>query len=120
MGICKIDSECNYDATGLICRTSGESCGCPDPVGIGHCDCETRALDHEYYWNGSQCVDADLYGDACNNNYECQGSTYLSTCNSTTQKCVCLNNTYNVNENHGFGAKNISTPRNCSTGWTFL
>ena len=115
---CKSDSECNYNETGLICRTSGESCDCPDTVGIGYCDCEHRALDNEYYWNGSQCVDAGLYGDACTNNYQCQELTNLVTCDSSTNKCKCSEGIYD--DERGICIVQRSTPDTviCVSGWT--
>jgi hypothetical protein len=84
-GTCSNDNQCKGN---LICRTNGNSCNCPTTVTAGRCDCQTRAVGNEYYWNGIDCVIAGVYNQPCNiANYTCQTLTQLTQCNGG--KCTC-------------------------------
>ena len=39
----------------LLCRKSGTTCNCPvNVVDYPKCDCPTRTVNNEYYWDGNE------------------------------------------------------------------
>lgn len=89
-GICTSDSQCNQQFTQLVCKMiTTFSCSCPTVVSTGYCDCPSRTINNELYWNGSQCVSAGIYGTSCNNSYECQILTHALICDIASRICIC-------------------------------
>jgi hypothetical protein len=119
-GVCLSDNECNENSTGLICKIIGRSCGCPEQVQDGgYCDCDDRYYGNEHYWNGSKCVKAGIYGDACNSSYECQQLTLLLTCDNSTRKCICSKSSYDNSTGKCIAPVTTTlTPLTCVSGWT--
>jgi hypothetical protein len=106
-GTCSNDNQCRGN---LICRTNGTSCNCPSTVTTGSCDCQTRAVGNEYYWNGIDCVIAGAYNQTCyNGNYTCQTLTELTQCDTSTDKCTC----------GPYGVWNYTNCIFCATNWLY-
>ncbi len=83
-GSCANDDQCYGN---LICKTSG-SCNCPLNVLNGNCDCPNRVSGNEYYWNGTVCVLAALYGQSCHTgDYTCQYLTQGTHCVGQCKSC---------------------------------
>ena len=108
-GICTADNQCEK---GLICQLNGTSCSCPIAVPIGNCDCPTRVVESEYYYNGSSCVEAASYNKACTGgNYTCKTLKENTLCDLNNGICNC----------GPCGYWNYTTCfySTCPTGWTY-
>jgi hypothetical protein len=70
----------------MVCRLSGTSCGCPDNVVNGKCDCPPRSNGNEYFSDGITCLPALPYGSTCTKDYECQYVTQTTFCSGI---CEC-------------------------------
>lgn len=69
---CKSDQQCH---TNLICNSYPilNKCSCPIKSSNGMCDCK-RNNDGEFFWNGSDCVEAGGKMSKCKKDYECSSS----------------------------------------------
>lgn len=87
---CTSDNHC-LTSEGLICnmKPTANPCNCPATSISGMCDCK-RVKGNEYYWDGSKCVQAVVYGTKCTIDYNCQVLTQLTFCNLLTSKCSLL------------------------------
>ena len=94
-GVCTTNNECSSN---LICQKSGVSCSCPKTTANGYCDCPTRVVGAEFYWNGSSCTPANAYNQTCSNSsasYMCQTVTQGTICSGTsTFRCICSSQQY--------------------------
>ena len=105
-GVCSSDNQCQKS---LVCLTSGASCSCPWSIVYGYCDCPSRLVGSEYYWNGTNCVIAASFNQSCSSaDYTCQYLTQNTYCNTTIGLCSC-NSTSVWN-----GIQCVSCP---SVGW---
>ena len=87
------NQSCTYSyqcANSYSCNYNGTSCNCPLNV-VGKCDCPTRAIGSEYYYNGTLCISALTYNQTCIANYTCKYLTQNTFCNGT---CICPPTTY--------------------------
>ena len=99
---CIVTSDCDTSKA-LICN-SGTNCSCPSNLLSGKCDCPSRAIGAEYFWNGTNCVTAYRNGELCSNSstsYMCQTLTQGTTCSGPAPfKCQCSSLQYfNTNNN---------------------
>ena len=105
---CYVNSDCNAGLN-LACQDGTYNCTCPLNLAFNYCDCK-RALNNEYYWNGSSCILAGKYGDSCVADYQCKMLTESLSCDTCggTYKCVCANGIYDF-------TKKSCVP--CATNW---
>ena len=92
-GTCNSDSECKGN---LICKKT-ESCKCPSSVADSNCDCPSRIVGSEYYWDGSDCMPALGYNQPCTNqftSYMCKTLTENTVCIGPKFTCKCLDKFY--------------------------
>ena len=88
---CYQNSDCNTGLN-LVCHTSSAlNCTCPIKINNNYCDCPNRVANSEYYWNGSSCQLAGVYGTHCTADYECQIITNSLVCDGSTSTCTCYN-----------------------------
>jgi hypothetical protein len=83
-GVCINDNQCKGN---LICQHSS-SCQCPDTVSIDNCDCPTKTIGNEYYWDESDCKPALGINQACKSNYTCRTLTENTICIGSVCKCA--------------------------------
>ena len=84
-GTCTNDSQCKDS---LICKTatSPASCNCPTIIANSNCDCSSRTVGNEFFWNGTQCTPAIPFKGSCLN----IASSYM--CRTLTEGTVCSGN----------------------------
>ena len=85
-GSCTDNTQC---APNLLCRTSGTTCNCPIAVTSNKCDCPSRSITSELYWNGNLCVPAGKYNDVCLFENQCKTLSEFLKCDTNAKKCVC-------------------------------
>ena len=108
---CTSNSECD-SSLGLVCNSGGNACNCPTVLGNNFCDCVKRNND-ENYWDGTRCITAASYGQACvaNINYSCKTITQNTICDSNGL-CSC-------SSNGGLRASD-SKCISCALGWYYI
>lgn len=73
---CMGNAYCNeYEK--LFCRFDNNSCFLTNLGSV--CDC-IKEPGNEYYWDGTRCLEAKLFGGSCNGDCECKTLSQFTTC----------------------------------------
>ena len=112
---CILTSDCDTSKA-LICN-SGTNCSCPSSMLSGKCDCPSRVIGTEYFWNDTNCVTAYSKNELCSSSstgYMCQTLTQGTNCIGPAPfKCQCSSLQY-FNNNNNKCETQLSINGNCT------